>query len=57
MKKMIISVLACIALVLGACFAWLCYKDVLAVALLISALVPSVLFNEGLNEFKASRHA
>ena len=53
MKKMIISIVACIVLMLGAFTAWACYKDVLATALFIAALIPSCLFEQGRQEYKS----
>ena len=50
MKKMIVSVVACAALMLGAFWAWASYRDILAALLLILALVPSCLFEEGRQE-------
>jgi len=55
MKKMIISIIACMALMSGAFFAWACYKDVLATILFIGALIPSCLFEQGRQERKARR--
>ncbi len=51
MKKMIVSVVACAALMLGAFWAWAVYRDILAAFLLILALVPSCLFEEGRREY------
>jgi len=51
MKKMILSVVACAALMLGAFWAWAVYRDILAAFLLILALVPSCLFEEGRQEY------
>jgi len=50
MKKMIVSVVACSALMLGAFWAWAAYRDILAALLLILSLVPSCLFEEGRQE-------
>ena len=50
MKKMIVSVVACAALMLGAFWAWASYRDILAALLLILALVPSCLFEAGRQE-------
>ncbi len=55
MKKMIISVIACVALVFGACVAWLYSKDLIAGILILTALVPSCLFEEGRKEYKSGR--
>ena len=57
MKKMILSIIACMALVFGSIIAWCCYKDILAAILFICAIIPSCLFEEGRKEYKASRHA
>ena len=51
MKKMIVSVVACAALMLGAFWAWAVYRDILAAFLLILALVPSCLFEQGRQEY------
>lgn len=51
MKKMIVSVVACAALMLGAFWAWAVYRDILAALLLILALVPSCLFEQGRQEY------
>lgn len=51
MKKMIISIVACAALMLGAFCAWAVYRDILAAFLFILALVPSCLFEEGRREY------
>ena len=55
MKKMIVSIIACMALMFGAFYAWACYKDVLATILFICALIPSCLFEQGRQEYKARR--
>ena len=52
MKKMIISVLAILALLAGALVAYETYHDVLAAGLFMSCLVPSVLFEQGRKEWK-----
>jgi len=54
MKKMIISVVACAALMLGAFWAWASYRDILAALLFILALVPSCLFEQGRQERRRS---
>ena len=53
MKKIIISIVACFALVLGSVIAWCCYQDLLAGFLFICALIHSCLFEEGRQEYKA----
>lgn len=55
MKKMFISLIACMALMLGAFIAWACYKDVLATVLFIGALIPSCLFEQGRQEYQARK--
>ena len=55
MKKMILSVVACAALMLGAFWAWASYRDILAASLFILALVPSCLFEEGRQERMSDR--
>ena len=55
MKKMILSIILCVALMLGAFVAWSCYKDLLALLLFCAALVPSCLFEEGRQEYKSSK--
>ena len=55
MKKMILSILACIALEFGALLAWCDYHDILAAFLFICALVPSCLFGEGRQEYNQKR--
>lgn len=57
MKKMILSILACMALVFGSIIAWCCYKDILAAFLFTCALIPSCLFEEGRKEYKENRNA
>lgn len=52
MKKMVISVLALLALMAGALVAYETYHDVLAAGLFMLALVPSCLFEEGRKEMK-----
>ena len=54
MKKMIISILACMLLVLASFIAWSCYHDILAAFLFACALVPSCLFEQGRQEYKES---
>lgn len=68
MKKMIISIIACFAMVFGAFVLYACayelsaffhchYKvfDVLAAALFMGAIIPSALFEEGRKEYVNSR--
>jgi hypothetical protein len=68
MKKMIISVIVCFAMVLGAFLIYACaydlatffhchYKvfDVLAAALFMGAIIPSALFEEGRKEYVNTR--
>ena len=55
MKKMIISILACMALEFGSLVAWELYIDWLAALLFMLALIPSCLFEEGRKEYKASK--
>ena len=55
MKKMILSVAACSALMLGAFWAWAAYRDILAASMLVLALVPSCLFEEGRQERMSDR--
>ncbi len=55
MKKMILSILACVALVFGSLIAWCCYKDLLAGFLFVCALIPSCLFEEGRKEYNENR--
>lgn len=60
MKKMIISIIACMALEFGSLVAFELYIDWLAALLFILALIPSCLFEEGRQEYKAlkeNRHA
>lgn len=52
MKKMVISVLALLALLAGALVAYENYHDVLAAGLFMCALIPSCLFEEGRKELK-----
>ena len=52
MKKMVFSVLACVALVAGALVAFENYHDVLAAGLFMCALVPSCYFEKGRKEWK-----
>lgn len=52
MKKMVFSVLACVALLVGALVAYETYHDVLATGLFTLALIPSCLFEEGRREWK-----
>ncbi len=56
MKKIIISLFACFALVFGALIAWSCYLDLLAGSLFLCALLPSVLFEEGCEECAKRRY-
>ena len=55
MKKMIISLIACMVLMFGAFIAWACYKDILATVLFIGALIPSCYFEQGRQEYKSHR--
>ena len=52
MKKMVLSVVACLALEAGAFVAWMNYHDVLCVFLFALALIPSCLFEVGRREWK-----
>ena len=54
MKKMILSLVACVALVFSGMVAWCCYRDILAALLFILALVPSCLFEQGRQEHMKS---
>lgn len=54
MKKMIISLLACMALTLASFIAWSFYKDILAAFLFMCAIIPSCLFEQGRQEYKES---
>lgn len=51
MKKMILSIVACLVLILGAAIAWCFYLDVLAAGLFASAIIPSCLFEAGRKEY------
>ena len=53
MKKMIISMIACMALVLGSLVAFELYIDWLAALLFLLAFIPSCLFEEGRKEYNA----
>lgn len=58
MKKMIIAVLLCMALVAAGCFSWLFAKsDIQCLLFLILSLLTYPLFEEGRKEFKSHRHA
>lgn len=52
---MVLSILACIALVLAALYAFCCYMDWLACLLFLCALIPSCLFEEGRRELKRNK--
>jgi len=56
MKKMIVSILACMVLVFGSLVAFEHYADWLACLLFLGALIPSCLFEEGRKEYKAGRN-
>ena len=52
MRKMILSVLACLALIAGSLWAYENYHDVLAAGLFSLSLVPSVIFEQGRKEWR-----
>ena len=56
MKKMILSILACMALEFGSIIAWCYYLDVLAGFLFICAIIPSCRFEEGRKEYKEKKY-
>lgn len=55
MKKLIISFIACLLMVFASIMAWCAYKDILAAALFVAAIIPSALFSEGWAEIKNAR--
>ena len=55
MKQLILSILACILVVLGACFAWLYYHDYVAIIFVVIAILLCIPFEEGLKEIKKRR--
>lgn len=58
MKKIIISVLVCVALVVAACLSWMFEKsDIQCLLLIIAAFFPYCYFEEGLNEYKEKKNA
>ena len=52
MKKMILSLIACMVLEFCSLVAWNCYHDILAAFLFLCALLPSCLFEQGRQEYK-----
>lgn len=54
MKKMILSLVACVALVFSGMVAWCCYRDILCVVCLICAMAASCLFEQGRQEHMKS---
>lgn len=52
---MILSILACMVLMLASFIAWSCYHDILAAFLFMCALVPSCLFEQGRQEYNETR--
>jgi len=55
MKKMILSIFLCTVLVAASAISYCCYMDVLAAGLLVAALIPSCLFEEGRKQYKAQK--
>ena len=55
MKKMILSAIACFALVAASAVAFCKYLDILALLLFVLAIVPSCFFELGRQEYKQSR--
>lgn len=50
MRKMILSVIACVVLMLGAILAWCSYRDLLAGVLFVACVIPSATFEHGRRE-------
>lgn len=56
MKKMIFSVLVCVALVAAACLSWMFAKsDIQCLLFLIASFFPYPYFEEGRKEYKEGR--